>query len=85
MLLQDSAKSFMRTCALEAGLISERNSQSLALALEPEAACLSTEQAGSFLVTGDKFMVLDCGGGTVDITMHRSVCKLAFYSLCTCV
>ena len=61
----------MRTCAYEAGLISDRNSQSLALALEPEAACLTTEKAGSFLSAGNKFMVLDCGGGTVDVTMHK--------------
>jgi|AntAceMinimDraft_12_1070368.scaffolds.fasta_scaffold53589_1 hypothetical protein len=71
----------MRTCAVEAGLISQRDSQSLVLALEPEAACLSTEKAGNFLAAGDKFMVLDCGGGTVDITMHRygsTFCCLCF-------
>jgi len=68
----------MRTCAVEAGLISQRDSQSLVLALEPEAACLSTEKAGNFLAAGDKFMVLDCGGGTVDITMHRVRSKAPF-------
>lgn len=70
-ILQDSAKSFMRKAACSAGLISDPQSQSLVIALEPECACLATQKESTFLKATDKFMVLDCGGGTVDITMHR--------------
>ena len=64
----------------DAGMISSEDSSKLVLCLEPEAACLACEDqrlseqraAGSqILNVNDRFMVLDCGGGTVDITMHR--------------
>ena len=72
----------MRRAAYDAGMISDENSSKLVLCLEPEAACMACEEerrapepdaAGNqiLLKTGDKFMVLDCGGGTVDITMHQ--------------
>jgi molecular chaperone DnaK (HSP70) len=66
----DSAKGFMRKAAFKAGLVSEENSNRLLLALEPEAACLACESQSTHLKSGDEFMVLDCGGGTVDITLH---------------
>ncbi len=51
----------------------------LVLAIEPECAALATEKdTKGFLSTNDQFMVLDCGGGTVDITMHRSLSKTPF-------
>jgi hypothetical protein len=49
----------------------EESSDRLELALEPEAACIACEAENPALENGDTFMVLDCGGGTVDITMHR--------------
>ena len=74
----------MRTAAFDAGMISDVNSSKLVLCLEPEAACMACEDqrisesdaqpaGGSqqILKNGQTFMVLDCGGGTVDITMHR--------------
>jgi len=73
----------MRKAAFDAGMISDQNSDKLGLCLEPEAACMacedqrmseeSAQSANSLqiLKNGDKFMVLDCGGGTVDITVHR--------------
>jgi hypothetical protein len=61
----------MRRAAHEAGLIPEESSDRLELALEPEAACIACEAENPALENGDTFMVLDCGGGTVDITMHR--------------
>ena len=68
----DAGKAFMRHAAVEAGLIADKDSSLLILALEPEAACLATEQdTNGFLSVGDTFMVLDCGGGTVDITTHK--------------
>lgn len=71
----DAAKQFMREAAKEAGIPNEN----LHIGLEPEAAsiycrCLpSTEIKGSFsgLQEGTKYMILDAGGGTVDITVHE--------------
>jgi hypothetical protein len=65
----------MRKAAFEAGLIPNESSNRLELVLEPEAACIACEAENSALQDGDTFMVLDCGGGTVDITMHRVVQK----------
>ena len=61
----------MRRAAFDAGLISEESSERLELVLEPEAACIACEDENAALEVGDTFMVLDCGGGTVDITVHR--------------
>lgn len=70
----------MRKAAYDAGMISGENSSKLVLCLEPEAACMACEDerladpsavGNQILKTNDTFMVLDCGGGTVDITMHR--------------
>jgi hypothetical protein len=63
----------MRRAAYEAGIIDDESSVRLELVLEPEAACIGCEAENSFLDKGDTFMVLDCGGGTVDITMHRVI------------
>ncbi|XP_052795059.1 heat shock 70 kDa protein 12A-like [Mya arenaria] len=75
----DAAKQFMREAAEEAGIPSDQ----LTIALEPEAASLycrhlpveknKGSKAASLaqFKTGTKYMVLDCGGGTVDITVHE--------------
>jgi hypothetical protein len=65
----------MRRAAFDAGLIRDESSNRLELVLEPEAACVACEAESLALNEGDTFMVLDCGGGTVDITMHRMVQK----------
>lgn len=41
------------------------------LAYEPEGACLTAIYEHPSLKERDSFTVLDCGGGTVDITCHR--------------
>lgn len=74
------AKEFMRRAAEKAGL---KDSQ-LSLALEPEAASLycrkipveiNTQKDGAkqiaSLPEGAKYLVLDLGGGTIDITAHE--------------
>ncbi len=61
----------MRMAALTAGLIDEGSSDWLQLALEPEAACVACKQENSNLKEKDSFMVLDCGGGTVEIIIHH--------------
>ncbi|XP_015717072.1 heat shock 70 kDa protein 12B-like [Coturnix japonica] len=79
-----AAKQFMRLAAKEAGLISDMTSEKLIIALEPEAAslwCKQLPQEG-FLTEGSnskkfedspgvQYVVVDCGGGTVDITVHE--------------
>ncbi len=69
-------KQMMREAAEKAGLISsDRNdAERLLLVLEPEAAAVHC-QAGisSEMGPGTCFMVIDAGGGTVDITVHKVV------------
>ncbi|KAI1883799.1 hypothetical protein AGOR_G00235310 [Albula goreensis] len=78
------AKQFMREAAMQAGLVPEFNSENLILALEPEAAsvwCKQLPQEG-FLTEGLsedtlqcspglQYIVVDCGGGTIDMTVHE--------------
>ncbi|KAG7462520.1 hypothetical protein MATL_G00185620 [Megalops atlanticus] len=79
-----AAKQFMREAATQAGLVSESNSKDLIIALEPEAAsvwcrqlpCKGFVSEGSQTdkledTPGTQYIVLDCGGGTVDITVHE--------------
>ncbi|KAH3843669.1 hypothetical protein DPMN_117196 [Dreissena polymorpha] len=65
----DLSKKFMRDAATKAGIPDDL----LTLALEPEAASLyCKEQLGvSHLPAGQRYMVLDLGGGTADITAHE--------------
>ncbi|XP_069117052.1 heat shock 70 kDa protein 12A-like [Argopecten irradians] len=76
----DSAKQFMREAAEQAGI--ERHQ--LVIALEPEAASIYTkeklsqrktkEDGSTYLAPydpGTKYMVVDLGGGTVDITIRQ--------------
>ncbi|CAG8734327.1 8296_t:CDS:2 [Gigaspora margarita] len=63
----------MRECAYKAGLLNELNSNNLEFITEPEAAalhCLSVVKEHN-LKPGDSFCVVDCGDGTVDITIHK--------------
>ncbi|KAL3857849.1 hypothetical protein ACJMK2_012479 [Sinanodonta woodiana] len=68
----EDAKSVMRTAAEMAGIPGDQ----LVLALEPEAAAVSCfylpeeerDAMGGLGQVGDKFMIIDLGGGTVDIT-----------------
>lgn len=76
----DPAKAFMRKAALEAGI----DSKMLTIVLEPEAAATFVKhlpverrvdgQEGDVIKTfapGSKYIVVDAGGGTVDITAHE--------------
>jgi len=73
----DEGKAFMREAAVRAGLIPDTNSPRLLLALEPEVAVLAAymdmapgAREGVFK-EGSKLMIVDCGGGTVDITVDE--------------
>ncbi|KAK3109141.1 hypothetical protein FSP39_023794 [Pinctada imbricata] len=73
------AKQFMREAAQMAGI----KNKNLQLALEPEAAAIYCkelaiqktdgvdEQCMESFRPGRSFMIVDCGGGTVDITVHE--------------
>ncbi|XP_053396352.1 heat shock 70 kDa protein 12B-like [Mercenaria mercenaria] len=74
----DAAKQFMREAAQGAGILQDK----LSIALEPEAASLfcrhlrvekisSDKTTLSTFEVGKKYIVLDAGGGTVDITVHE--------------
>ncbi|XP_071126188.1 heat shock 70 kDa protein 12A-like [Mytilus edulis] len=71
-LWNDRAKLFMRQAANQAGI----SQGQLVVALEPEAASLYCiewmKRETSFdLEKGEKVLVLDAGGGTVDIAIHQ--------------
>ncbi|XP_061183997.1 heat shock 70 kDa protein 12A-like [Saccostrea echinata] len=79
----DNAKQFMREAAVKAGISREQ----LSIALEPEVASIycqylplerqKLKSGTSFLdvaKSGSRFMVVDLGGGTTDITLHER-CK----------
>ncbi|XP_048860109.1 heat shock 70 kDa protein 12A-like [Brienomyrus brachyistius] len=79
-----AAKQFMREAATQAGLVTESNPNQLILALEPEAAsvwCKQLPREGFVAegrsedtleqTSGTQYIVVDCGGGTIDITVHE--------------
>ncbi|XP_052814564.1 heat shock 70 kDa protein 12A-like [Mya arenaria] len=77
----DNAKEFMAMAAEEAGIPENR----LILVYEPEAAALFckhtpfskealTGKEESIFSEGSKFMIIDLGGGTIDITSHEVNC-----------
>ncbi|CAN9512659.1 unnamed protein product [Ophioblennius macclurei] len=79
-----SAKQFMRKAATQAGIVTKGNETKLIIALEPEAASIWCKKlpADGFTAQnqgdntleqspGTQYIVVDCGGGTVDITVHE--------------
>ena len=77
----------MRRAAHEAGLTESVNSQNLLLCLEPEGASIQCREDAEQAVRvqlgkGKVAMVLDCGGGTVDITVHKLLCEVEERFLC---
>uniref|UniRef100_A0A8C6UZE2 Heat shock 70 kDa protein 12A n=1 Tax=Neogobius melanostomus TaxID=47308 RepID=A0A8C6UZE2_9GOBI len=80
----DAAKQFMREAATQAGIVSRDNGEKLVIALESEAASIWCKKLppDGFLsenhnrtslqqTPGTRYMVVDCGGGTIDITVHE--------------
>ena len=70
----------MRKAALKAGIITELSSANLLLCLEPEGASIqcrndAEDSLKNQIVKNSVVMVLDCGGGTVDITVHKLKCE----------
>lgn len=72
----DAEKQLMRKAAVRAGLIGaeDHEAERLLLVLEPEAAAVYCQEKERLnFKPGSRFMVVDCGGGTVDITAHEIV------------
>ncbi|KAG0004734.1 hypothetical protein BGZ80_003354 [Entomortierella chlamydospora] len=70
----DAAKGIMRQTAIQAGLIQPSDpSHRLLLVSEPEAAAMYCERkCEQFnLRNGDRFMICDAGGGTVDLIVFQ--------------
>lgn len=70
----------MRQAAKEAAIITETSASSLLLCLEPEGASIQCREDSETalketMVKESTVMVLDCGGGTVDITVHLLKCN----------
>ncbi|PKC13941.1 actin-like ATPase domain-containing protein [Rhizophagus irregularis] len=63
----------MRDCAFKAELTNARNSRNLKFITEPEAAAVHCMNflSGNGIKTEDSFMIVDCGGGTVDLTTRQ--------------
>ena len=79
-LWNEEHKLFMRKAAVKAGIINEENSFNLLLCLEPEGASIqvredSEEALKKQITKGSIIVVLDCGGGTVDITINKMLCE----------
>ncbi|KAJ3097135.1 hypothetical protein HDU97_005137 [Phlyctochytrium planicorne] len=71
---KNGAKKLMRDAAVVGGLIPNAASPSLMLVLEPEAAslvCIKEHGMRNPIQRGDAYVVADCGGGTVDLTVHE--------------
>jgi len=77
----------MRKAAKQAGITNNVNSPNLFLCLEPEGASIQCREDSEpslrqQMKKGSVVMVLDCGGGTVDITVHKLLCDSDESFLC---
>ncbi|GBB88784.1 hypothetical protein RclHR1_01540007 [Rhizophagus clarus] len=68
-------KAIMRECASNAGLINDKDSKKLEFTTEPEAAAIYCKnnvlREHRLDTSGTIFMIVDCGGGTVDLTTRK--------------
>ncbi|CAB4473681.1 unnamed protein product [Rhizophagus irregularis] len=68
----DRAKDTMRKCLHNAGLTNSKESNKIEFTTEPEAAAIycmrNLEGQDETIPINASFMVVDCGGGTVDLT-----------------
>ncbi|CAG8465784.1 7747_t:CDS:10 [Ambispora leptoticha] len=69
----ENTKAIMRKCAFDAGLINKKDSENLTFTTEPEAAALYCLHYVHDYQLGDceHYMIVDCGGGTVDLTTRK--------------
>ncbi|RGB33586.1 hypothetical protein C1646_669189 [Rhizophagus diaphanus] len=71
----DRAKDTMRKCLHSAGLTNSKESNKVEFTTEPEAAAIycmrNLEEQNKTIPINASFMVVDCGGGTVDLTTRK--------------
>ncbi|KAH2254667.1 hypothetical protein KXW14_008075 [Aspergillus fumigatus] len=68
----DAGKAATRAAALQAGFLRDENDNRLTLISEPEAAALFCAKTGLLqLKVGDAILIVDCGGGTVDLIAYE--------------
>ncbi|KAB8294916.1 hypothetical protein EYC80_006873 [Monilinia laxa] len=68
----DAGKAATRAAAIQAGFLRDENDNRLTLITEPEAAALFCSKAGLLnLKIHDAVLIVDCGGGTVDLIAYE--------------
>ncbi|RIA82252.1 hypothetical protein C1645_809690 [Glomus cerebriforme] len=71
----ENDKAIMRECAFNAELVADKCSEQLQFTTEPEAAAIycmySILREHALTEPGTTFMIVDCGGGTVDLTTRK--------------
>lgn len=68
----DAAKAATRAAAIQAGYIRDDNDNRLTLITEPEAAAMFCSKTGLLnLKIHDAVLIVDCGGGTVDLIAYE--------------
>ncbi|CAG8520485.1 1280_t:CDS:2, partial [Dentiscutata heterogama] len=73
MEFTEDTKAIMRQCIYDANLIDNLGTQNLQFSTEPEAAAVHCIKVlkDHRLNVGDTYLVVDCGGGTVDLTVRK--------------
>ncbi|CAG8579865.1 14374_t:CDS:2 [Funneliformis caledonium] len=73
----EKTRAIMRMCAYDAGLTKDECSKNLQFTTEPEAAAVycmkNILQEQGLTQPGTNFMIVDCGGGTVDLTTRKFI------------
>ena len=68
----DAGKAATRQAAIQAGFLRDENDNRLTLITEPEAAAMFCSKTGLLnLKVGDAVLIVDCGGGTVDLIAYE--------------
>lgn len=68
----DAGKAATRAAAIQAGYLRDENDNRLTLITEPEAAAMFCAKAGLLnLKVHDAILIVDCGGGTVDLIAYE--------------
>ena len=68
----DAGKAATRQAAIQAGFLRDENDNRLTLITEPEAAAMFCSKAGLLnLKIHDAVLIVDCGGGTVDLIAYE--------------
>ncbi|KAL1304508.1 hypothetical protein AAFC00_003497 [Neodothiora populina] len=68
----DAGKAATRAAAIQAGFLRDENDNRLTLVTEPEAAAMFCSKTGLLnLKVHDAVLIVDCGGGTVDLIAYE--------------